>query len=164
MDVFGLFARPHRCDVFVPFAVAVPMAAVPLTGTGAVGCTAPEQRLCLVYEHGVSDAALAAGSQHLTHVPPESPKISINHAVPRCAMSCRVVCLPLCCLALVILVVWATPGVCSPLSHYSASSLFSFLWGHCSGLRKDFWKNSRSGWHHARTHICQVFGGLWKNR
>jgi hypothetical protein len=61
----------------------------------------------------------------LTHVPPESPKISINRAVPRCAMSCRVACLPLCCLALVILVVLATPGVCSPLSHYKASSFFS---------------------------------------
>jgi hypothetical protein len=44
MDVFGLFARPRECDVFAPFAVAAPMAAVPLAGTGAVGCTSPEQR------------------------------------------------------------------------------------------------------------------------
>jgi hypothetical protein len=48
MDVFGLSAWPRGCDVFAPFPVAAPMAAVPLTGTGAVGCTAPEQRWCLV--------------------------------------------------------------------------------------------------------------------
>ena len=45
-DVFGLRARPRASDIFSPFALVSPPAAVPSTGT--VECTREELRYFLI--------------------------------------------------------------------------------------------------------------------